>query len=309
MGATEADIASYAKEHGVGRLLHVASKAVGGGQSLALLRLASSDVFLHSDAMLDLAEVCLRQPLLKEEGVKALRLAARLMRPEAQVLLGDMHARGKQEKEALAMYEAAAAMKHADGQYKLGLAYASGLGGLARDLVRSVSLWASASEAGHAGAKERMYYCFKNGLGGLQRDEGRAFGFLVEGAEGGNLCCTHLLGEHHRALGERAKAVELWERCVRGGYIASAGPLGLAYIEAGEEDKGVVLLGESDLRKHYAAKARALLDGGKEYEWQRVLTLASNAGCEASREELRSYFKRKSEELEQSASKRVCDFE
>jgi TPR repeat protein len=125
------------------------------------------------------------------EALPLLLKAAEAANAEAAVYLGVMYANGqgglaKDDTQALNWYRKAADGGNANGMGNLGRMYQNGRGGLAKDDVQAVSWYRKAADGGYANGMGDLGFMYANGRGGLAKDNAQAIAWWRKAADRGD---------------------------------------------------------------------------------------------------------------------------
>lgn len=133
------------------------------------------------------------------EALPLLRKAAEAANAEAALYLGVMYANGlgglaKDDGQALSWYRKAADGGNAAGMGNLGRMYQNGRGGLAKDEAQAVSWYRKAADGGAANGMSDLGFMYANGLGGLAKDDAQAIAWWRKAADAGDVTSMTNLG-------------------------------------------------------------------------------------------------------------------
>lgn len=140
-----------------------------------------------------------------------------------------------QERDALRALQHAAAAGSAEANHRLGVAYAQGRLGLARDDARAAQLFEKAANAGHRRAAVNLGLLYLRGQG-VKRDLVQARAWLEKGAADGNPDALYALGRameegDGQAQPDPVRAATLYRRAAEKGHALAALRYGLALSE------------------------------------------------------------------------------
>jgi len=231
--------------------------------------------------------------------------------PDAEAWLGALLLDRGRSREGLQTLQHALAAGSAEAAHQLGLAYAQGLAGLARDDARAAALFEKAATAGHRRAALNLGVLYLRGQG-VTHDLVQARGWLEKAAAGNDPYALYALARamdlaEGNAIADKIRAADLYRRAAEKGHPLAALRYGLALADGdgvkhdaaaaqrwlmAAENEGVpeaaLALGDMTARaatsRDKAANARTLQDAISWY------TLAANAGVASAQLKLGGAF-------------------